>query len=149
MTQLIDCSEDKTVDLDEEIRRFRVLLPSNDAAGNDNGSAPNAEAIQQLNTAPLVSLRVQHHVSKPPPSGFRYTFSQCALLGQEGKNLLVSPEISQDNVRSGDDHPEQSHSQMRSDASHVASGRSSPPLDHFNPIFLNTNAPWSAFLCGS
>ena len=147
MDPLTVSDEDRTIDLDEENRRFRVLLPSNDAAGNDHGSLANAEAIQQLNTAPLVSLRVRHHVSKSPPSGLRYTFSQYALLGQEARKVLVSPESSQENLRSGDDQP--NATSLPSDAAHVASDRSSPLLDRFNPIFLNTNAPWSAFLCGS
>ena len=111
----------------EADRQFHMsFLPTE--SGNSHDQAHNAQR-EEIRTTPLFSADVLAGViNSPPPSANQNILPQYGLLAQRVCTF-------------GDSEPETHSTPSTEDESNTK------PKD--NRIFINTNAPWSAFICGS
>ncbi|RMZ70638.1 p-loop containing nucleoside triphosphate hydrolase [Pyrenophora seminiperda CCB06] len=132
-----------------ELRRYQFLLKSHLKAGGDAWDIHKATA--ELSNAPLVWWQVK---SRMECNGVK--LKQYALMGcevEENSNQDSELQHNSDDGEGGDtayscDDDEEHDATESDDSDESDSTISIDEDDTTEPVLLNTNAPWSAFLCG-
>ncbi|KAK8236630.1 hypothetical protein HDK77DRAFT_295197 [Phyllosticta capitalensis] len=113
---------------DAELARYRTLLES-------SSSKSGSGLTEDLLNAPLFSWSVRRALSGTPAA-----FTQYALLGHERVAARRRQQQTADQHNYDDDVDANGHGGEEAAA---------PTAEDLEPLFLNTNAPFSVFLCGS
>ncbi|KAF2795977.1 hypothetical protein K505DRAFT_381501 [Melanomma pulvis-pyrius CBS 109.77] len=114
------------LDESQELQTYQALL-STDSDRSDDAIAISASALEEFKTAPLIWWDVKQHLSEPQPN-----VESTAPEQSTTRSTLTNSKTSLQQYAVLGHVPKEN-------AVNTAS----------KPVLLNTNSPWSAFLCGS